>query len=118
MKLVFSRSGGFAGPATAIRGEVNFKDGNALVTSDFSYQRDVAPEETAMLRALAKQLPQQRAEAPSRSADRYQFDVQIVQDDGQTQNVTMREVPSAGSENLHDWVLRECDRIWQHRISK
>jgi hypothetical protein len=117
MKLVFSRSGGFAGPATTLQGEVNFKDGGALVTSDFGYQRNVAPEETKMLRALAKQLPQQRTEAPGRSADQYQYDVQIVQDDGQTQNLTMREAPSAGSENLHDWVLRECDRIWKHRIS-
>ena len=43
MKLSFTRSGGFAGPATALKGEVTFEGDSARVTSDFGYRRDLHP---------------------------------------------------------------------------
>lgn len=111
MKMSFTRSGGFAGPATTIQGEVTF-DGNAgRSKSDFGYQRDLAPAEVQTLRAAMEKLPGGASKTPGKP-DQYQYDVRLTWDSGRTQNLTLRE---GSSEPLLDWIQQECGRIWEQR---
>lgn len=115
MTLTFTRSGGFAGPATTVRGEVRFKDKVAKVLSDGGYQRDLNDKEASMLIATAKEIPQmQEGQGVANSPDQYQYDIQVTWDDGRTQSVTLHG-DSTGTHALLDWVRRECDLIWGHR---
>ncbi len=117
MKLTFTRSGGLAGPATTIKGEVTFEGDVARATSDFGYQRTLAPAEVQMLRATFMQLPpKQPASTPL--PDQYQYDITITWDDGRMQNLTVHGEVAPGMESLLDWVRRECGRIWTHRINR
>jgi hypothetical protein len=115
MTLTFTRSGGFAGPATTVKGEVQFKDKVAKVLSDAGYQRDLNEKEASMLIATAKEIPQMKEEqGVANSPDQYQYDIQVTWDDGRSQSVTLHG-DSAGTHSLLDWVRRECDLIWGHR---
>lgn len=115
MTLTFTRSGGFAGPATTVRGEVRFKDKVAKVLSDAGYQRDLNDKEASMLIATAKEIPKmQEKQGVANSPDQYQYDIQVTWDDGRTQSVTLHD-DSTGTYTLLDWVRRECDLIWEHR---
>ncbi|MBZ5508441.1 MAG: hypothetical protein LAO78_23530 [Acidobacteriia bacterium] len=117
MKFTFIRSGGFAGPATALKGEVSFEGGSAKATSDFGYHRDLAPEEIQTLQSSFMHLPQQQPASRPRP-DQYQYDITLAWDDGRVQNLTVYGDASPGTENLLDWVRHECDRIWTHRTNQ
>lgn len=117
MKLTFTRSGGFAGPATALKGEVTFEGDSARATSDFGYRRDLAPEEIQTLRSTLMHLPAEQPASRSQP-DRYQYDVTITWDDGHVRSLTMHGDTSPGVENLLAWVRQECDRIWTHRTNQ
>jgi hypothetical protein len=118
MELTFTRSGGFAGSATAIEGKVTFDGGVARVTSGLGYQRDLTPEEIQALLAAIGQFPQRPPVSSGQLRDEYQYDIRITRDDGHTQDLTVHGDSSPGIENLPDWVRRECDLIWTHRINK
>ena len=117
MKLSFTRSGGFAGPATALKGEVTFEGNSARATSDFGYRRDLAPEEIQTLRSTIMQLPVEQP-ASRQQPDQYQYDVSITWEDGHVRNLTVHGDGSPGTENLLEWVRHECDRIWTHRTNQ
>jgi hypothetical protein len=118
MEIAWTRSGGIAGSATAIEGKVKIDDGVARVTSDLGYQRDLTPEEIRVLGAAVWQLPHEQPAFPSQLRDAYQYDIRVTGNDGRTQSLTVHGDSSLGVENLLDWVRRECDRIWTHRINR
>jgi hypothetical protein len=51
LKIRFVRSGGFAGPATRIEGEVELEDKPEVRTEKAGYSRSLTPEEARTLRA-------------------------------------------------------------------
>jgi hypothetical protein len=118
MEIAWTRSGGIAGSATAIEGKVKFDGGVARVTSDLGYQRDLTPDEIRVLRAAVGQLPQRQPAFPGQLRDAYQYDIWVTGDDGRTQSLAVHGDSSLGVENLLDWVRRECDHIWMHRINR
>lgn len=117
MKFTFTRSGGFAGPATAIRGEVRFDHDSARVTSDFGYERKLSIQEIEQVRDALAQLA--KPESSGRPLpDQYQYDVQITADDGQVQTVTLYGDSSPQAKKILDWVREECSRIWAQRMKQ
>ncbi len=118
MKFTFSRSGGFAGPATAIQAEVNLEGKSARVTSAAGYTRDLPPVETEQLRALLSQLPQSSSQSDPPNPDQYQYDIELTRTGGTTQHVTLHDNSSHSMPELLNWVREECSRIWSYRISQ
>lgn len=118
IRITFARSGGFAGSATDIEGNVTFDGGPARVTSAVGYQRDLGTDEVEVLRTAIGQLSHARAEPPVQSRDAYQYDVRIIRDDGAPQSLTVHGDPSPGRHDLFGWVRQECDRIWAYRASR
>lgn len=117
MKFVFTRSGGFAGPATAIRGEVIFDHDAARVTSDLGYERKLSSDEIQQLRDAIGQLS--KSESPSRLLpDQYQYDIQITADDGKVQTLTLHGDSSPQAKQILDWIREECRRIWAQRTKQ
>ena len=88
MQITFSRSGGFAGPATAIDGTVTVQGDTAHVTAASGYRRDLTPDEIQSLRSAAAQPAPARAASPGPMRDAYQYDIRITRDDGSTQSMT------------------------------
>ena len=117
MQITFTRSGGFAGPATSCEGSITFDGISARVTSSFGYRRDLAPDEIQMLRAAISQLPSAQVPSPGQLRDAYQYDIRIARDDGTTENLTVHGDPQSGPQDLFGWVRQECDRIWAHRAN-
>jgi hypothetical protein len=118
IRIMFGRSGGFAGSATAIEGNVTFNGGTGRVASAFGYQRDLGPDEIEALRTAIGHLSHGRAEPPVQLRDAYQYDVRIIHDDGSTESLTVHGDPSPGRQDLFGWVRQECDRIWAYRASR
>jgi hypothetical protein len=117
MKLNFTRSGGFAGPATAIRGEVTFEHEAACVTSDFGYERELPIKEIHELREALTQLAE--PQSPGHPLpDQYQYDIQITSNDGHVQNLTFHGDSSPQAKKILDWIREECSRIWSQRMKQ
>lgn len=118
MKFTFARSGGFAGAATAIQGEVTFDEDGGRVTSSHGYARDLTPAETAQIRSMIAQLRQQEAKGPDSARDQFQYDLEIVWSDSSSEHVALAEDTKGESAGMLAWVRGECDRIWNHRIQQ
>lgn len=131
MEIKFVRSGGFAGPATSVRGVVQFTDQGAKVTSEpGNYARELQPEETGQLRAGANPASLSKAQSALQSGasqmpDGYQYDITLVTDDGKSQNFTVGDGAAQRLEGvapdtakLVNWVQQEIQTIWAHRIGK
>jgi hypothetical protein len=122
MQIAFVRSGGVAGMAMRVEGSVKFEDRHARVTSVSGYTRDLAPEEVDKLSAAtqASALPADAASSgPGPLRDAYQYDITVTTQDGKTRKMTVhgdRATPEA--RELVDWVRRESDQIWRHRLQK
>lgn len=114
MQIRFVRSGGFAGRATNVEGIVTFEDDTAKVTAAPSYERDVPEQEAALIRQAADpaRLAAAKSGKPGPSRDAYQYEVTIEDDNGHGQTFTV----SPSAENLGDWVQKETERIWSHRL--
>lgn len=118
MELNFSRSGGFAGPATVVEGKVAFEGKVAHVSSGLGYQRDLTSEEASGLRSAIERTPQNAQVPPGQLRDAYQYDIQIIGNGSQKQTVTVHGDSWPENAELLDWVRRECDRIWTYRINQ
>ena len=131
MEIRFVRSGGFAGPATSVRGVVKFTDQGAKVTSEpGNYERDLQPAETGQLRTAANPANLAKAESALQSGanqmpDAYQYDITLVTDDGKTQNFTVadgaaQQLQGVAPETakLVNWVQQEVQAIWAHRTAR
>jgi hypothetical protein len=117
MKLIFTRSGGFAGPATGVTGEVAFEEDAARVTSSGGYQRELSAKEVGELRDAIGKLPQAQLASDGKQRDVFQYDLQITWDDGRIVNFTVYENAPPDMQRLADWLRDECGRIWNHRIT-
>jgi hypothetical protein len=119
MELQFSRSGGFAGPATEIGGTVVFSEGGATILAEGSrYRRELAAEEAARLRQAAERAKGAPVSTgPGDLRDAYQYEVRIGPIDGKTTVLTSHgETYAPQAEVLMRWVQEECNRIWDFRI--
>jgi hypothetical protein len=132
MQISFVKSGGFAGPMTRVQGTVNLKDNQPEVTGDAAYQRRLAPDETAMLRAgaepaLLSQAVAGIASAQARgkgAADLEHYTVNVKTADGKSHEVTfntsgnsteMVGVPPATAK-LFSWIQEEAQQILKNKL--
>ena len=118
MEMTFARSGGFAGPATDVTGRVTFFGTAARVIGGPSYERDLSESETQELRDSVMQASLNATGAPGKLRDGYQFDAQVVDDDGSSRSLTLHDGTTPGSSYLLDWVRQECDHIWRSRTER
>lgn len=127
MKISFVRSGGFAGPATNVEGEIVFDDKGARIVAPGGYERKLAPEEAQQLRAAAdpaRLAAAQRAAAqPGNMRDAFQYDISVSTNDGKTHTLTVGDpdrLKSASPEmgQLMTSIQDEIDKIWAHRAGK
>ena len=118
MEMIFARTGGFAGLATAVDGKVTFFGALARVTSGSGYRRELGQEESRELRGAIKQVFQDRPGAPGQLRDAFQYDIRIIAEDGRTLSITIYGRTQSEDEYLCDWVRQECDRIWAARTGQ
>jgi hypothetical protein len=126
MKIHFVRSGGFAGAATRVEGDVTFDDHGAQVISQKSgYQRPLAASEAEMLRCAAEPKSKSKDSQPKAAAmpDGYQYDISTVTDDGKVHHLASLQDTANGSsrtpeeEELFKWVQQESGKIWDYKIN-
>jgi hypothetical protein len=126
MKIHFVRSGGFAGAATRVEGDVIFDDHGAHVTSEKAgYQRVLASPEAEMLRCAAEPQSKSKDNQPKAAAmpDGYQYDISTVTDDGKVHPLASMQDAANGSsrtpeeEQLFKWIQQESGKIWDYRIN-
>jgi hypothetical protein len=127
VEISFVKSGGFAGPLTRVQGTVHLGDGatghqQAQVTGDSSYQRQLAPSETEMLRAGAQpeslsKAAAAMAEQAGGPADLEQYTINVKTADGQqhqaifhTSGANEQGVPPATAKFLA-WLQQEAQKI-------
>jgi hypothetical protein len=122
MQIKFVRSGGFAGTATSVEGEVEFSGSDAQVTStSCGYRRELPSHEVQQLQSLVSRPFPVAAEADSPPArDLYQYQIVIVKQDGQQQEFTVgqhSEESAMVPTDLVKWIGNEANRIWMHRVA-
>lgn len=118
MKMTFKRSGGFAGPAVEIKGEVVFDRDTVEVISGPDYERKLSDAEVCRLNEMIDKLPQRLAETNNEQRDQFQYDVEITSSSGHSRHLTLQPDTSPNVNQILDWVEQECERIWARRINK
>ncbi len=125
MEISFTRSGGFAGRATNVSGLVRFDGLQAHVSSEGTdYGRDMTAEEASELRSLATAVPAKGGHASGAGdvRDGFQYDVLLHTEDGKQHSIRLgpHESSAGGASpaTLSDWLDREAQRIWDHRLAQ
>lgn len=130
VEISFVKSGGIAGPMTRVQGTVHFNHDVAQVTGDAAYSRQLAPDETEMLRAGAnpdslKQTASQLAAKQGSShgaADIEHYTITVKTADGKTHNISLNS--TGGSEpgvspaaaKFLSWLQKESQSILQAKM--
>ncbi|MES1258639.1 MAG: hypothetical protein ABUS51_09415 [Acidobacteriota bacterium] len=115
MELEFARSGGFAGMATQVAGNVTLHGSAGQVTGPAGYHRKLNPEETAKLLSLANAALKQ-PDSPGGSGDLrdgYQYDITVITGDGKKHAIVTHG--DAAVTGIFGWVRTECENIWKFR---
>ncbi|WP_263383738.1 protealysin inhibitor emfourin [Granulicella arctica] len=116
MEISFTRTGGFVGRATNVSGVIHTDAHGVHVSAPGSdYRRDLAVAEAKQVEDLVTRVPGQGSNQPGHSPvrDGFQYDVSVTMEDGETHSIP----PSAQTQGLSDWVQRETQRIWEHRLA-
>lgn len=120
MDMHFMRSGGFAGMATQVAGEVVFQNSGAVVTSEPSgYRRELTSSEAQKLRSWADSASAHPVKIqPTELRDAYQYDVTVTCNGKTIQLTTHGEQDNPELNELMNWIRHECESIWQYRIQQ
>lgn len=118
VKMAFERSGGFAGAAVAVKGEVVFDQNAAKVTAAPNYEHALSDMEVRNLKNLLVKLPEKIADTNTQQRDQFQYDVVITASSGQSRHLTIHPDGSPEVNQVLEWIAQECDRIWSHRASE
>ena len=128
MKIHFVRSGGFAGLATNVEGEITFDKDRARVSAPCGYQRQLDAPQAQRLRSAAEPSRIAAAQsaagaATSQARDAYQYDITVSTSDGKSHKLTVTDaddlkarVPDVGE--LVQKIQDEVQMIWSHRTAK
>lgn len=126
MEISFVRSGGFAGRATNVSGVVHFDpSGRSYVSAEGTdYHRDLTADEAKQLQSLTiAKLAEHGVPPPGdQMRDAFQYDVSAKTEDGKTHSLPLgienQSGPHEGlASSLSEWVQRETQRIWDHRLA-
>lgn len=118
VKMTFERSGGFAGAAVAVKGEIAFSANGAIVTSEPKYEDVLSDSEARNLKQMMDRLPDKVASTDSPERDQFQYEVVITSSDGHSRGLILHPGTSPEVTQMLEWVKLECERIWTHRISR
>lgn len=129
VEISFVKSGGIAGPMTRVQGTVHFNHDVAEVTGDAAYSRQLAPDETEMLRAGAnpdslKQTATQLAKRSSSggAADIEHYTITVKTADGKTHNISLNSTGGAeagvspAAAKFLSWLQKESQSILQAKM--
>jgi hypothetical protein len=118
VSFTFTRSGGVAGKATAIRASVTLEPNGGSVSAPekAGYHRVLTAEEAAKLKSWlleAERQPTQNKATPSSVPDSFQYNIVT----GTGQGTHTLELSSPSNAALEQWVENECGKIWNHMIA-
>ena len=118
MKMEFSRSGGLAGMATSVNGVVTFRENAGEVSSPNGYHRVLTVAEVDSLCKTLAQPELRRSSTDTNLRDAYQYQVVLKLESKKSQSFVLQEGGREGNTNpLLSWIMQECQRIWEHRVS-
>ncbi len=119
--ITFSKSGGFASPATDVYGRVTMVNGQGQVQStdrshkpDGAYQRSLSPAEVEQF-SPPRLLESSRRLAGPKGPDQFVFDVHAQPGDGAPMILKFGETTR---DPVARWFIDEADRIWQARLGR
>jgi len=104
--------------ATSVNGVVTFRENAGEVSSRNGYHRVLSVAEVDSLRKTLAQPELRSSGTDTNLRDAYQYQVVLKLENKKSQSFVLQERGREGNTNpLLSWIMQECQRIWEHRVS-
>lgn len=117
MRMKFTKSGSNV-VATSVEGEVTFQNGTAEVRSSDGYHRLLDPSEADSLQKSLNPQGLRSLGMREELRDASQYDLVVDWEDKKREAFVFHATEGGSTSDLANWIAKECEKIWEYRISK